>query len=71
MLATIMLFMNVCQVHEVKNKFVDELFSLLHLCLLPSDNCLPSNMYHEKVLINKVGFHHNNIHACNNGCVFF
>jgi hypothetical protein len=44
MLATIMLLMNVCQVHKVKNKFVDELFSLLHLYLLPSDNCLPPNM---------------------------
>ncbi len=54
-----------------KNKFVDELLSLLHLYLLPNDNCLPSNMYQEKVLTNKVGLRHNNIHAYNNGCVFF
>jgi hypothetical protein len=44
-LTTTMLLMNMCQVHGVSNKFVDELFALLHLHLLPRDNCFPSSMY--------------------------
>jgi hypothetical protein len=44
-LAATMLLMNVCQVHGVSNKFGDELLALLHLHLLPRDNCLPSSMY--------------------------
>jgi hypothetical protein len=44
-LTTTMLLMNVCQVHGVSNKFVDELLALLHLHLLLRDNCLPSSMY--------------------------
>ncbi len=63
--------MNVCHVHGVSNKFVDELLALLHLHLLPRDNCLPSSMYRAKVLTNKVGLCYNNIHACSNGCVLF
>jgi hypothetical protein len=70
-LASTMLLMNVCQVHGVSNKFVDEILALLHLHLLPEDNCLRSSMYQAKVLTNKVGLHYNNIHACNNGCVLF
>jgi hypothetical protein len=49
------MLMNVCQVHGVSNKFVDELLALLHLHLLPRDNCLPSSMYRAKVLTSKVG----------------
>jgi len=70
-LALIMLLMNVCQVHGVSNKFVDELLALLHLHLLPRDNCLPSSMYRAKVLTSKVGLRYNNIHACSDGCVLF
>jgi hypothetical protein len=66
-----MLLMNVCQVHGVSKKFVDELSALLHLHLLPRDNCLPSSMYRAKVLTSKVGLYYNNIHACSNGCVLF
>jgi hypothetical protein len=44
-LAATMLLMNVCQVHGVSNKFVNELLALLHLHLLPRDNYLPSSMY--------------------------
>jgi hypothetical protein len=70
-LAATMLLMNMCQVHGVSNKFVDELLALLHLHLLPRDNCLLSSMYRAKVLTSKIGLHYNNIHACNNGCVLF
>ncbi len=62
-LTSIMLLMNVCQVHGVSNKFVDELLVLFHLHLLPRDNYLPSNMYRAKILTNKVGLRYNNIHA--------
>ncbi len=70
-LATTMLLMNMCQVHGVSNKFVDELLALLHLHLLPKDNYLPSSMYRTKVLTSRVGLRYNNIHACTNGCILF
>jgi hypothetical protein len=54
-LVATMLLLNVCQVHGVSNKFVDELLSLLHRHLLPNDNFLLSNMYQAKNLISKVG----------------
>jgi hypothetical protein len=71
MLATTLLLMNVCMVHGVSNKFVDELLALLHKHLLPLDNCLPPTMYAVKTLINKVELNYTNIHACVNGCVLF
>jgi hypothetical protein len=45
MLATTLFLMNVCMVHGVSNKFVDELLALLHKHLLSSDNCLQPTMY--------------------------
>ncbi len=68
-LADTMLLMNICTIHGVNNKFVDELLSLLHKHLFPPDNCLPSNMYHAKALIRKLGLNYKIIHACPNGCV--
>jgi len=70
-LTVIMLLMNVCQVHGVLDKFVNELLALLHLHLLPRDNYLPSSMYWAKFLTSKVGLRYNNIHACSNRCVLF
>ncbi len=70
-LTATMLLMNICTVHGVNNKFVDELLSLLHKYLLPPNNCLPSNMYHAKTLTKKVGFNYHIIHACPNGCILF
>ncbi len=63
--------MNVCMVHGVSNKFVDELLALLHKHLVPLDNCLTPTMYVDKTLTNKVGLNYTNIHACVNGCVLF
>jgi hypothetical protein len=66
-----MLLMNICTVHGVSNKFVDELLSLLHKYLLPPNNCLSSNMYHAKTLTKTVGFNYHIIHACPNGFILF
>jgi hypothetical protein len=46
MLAATLFLMNVCMVHGVSNKFVDELLALLHKHLLPLDNCLPPTSMH-------------------------
>jgi hypothetical protein len=71
MLAATLLLINVCMVHGLSNKFVDELLALLHKHLLPPDNCLPPTMYGYKTLTHKVGLNYTNIHACVNGCVLF
>jgi hypothetical protein len=65
------MLMNICKVHGVSNKFVDELLALLRKHLLPLDNCLPPKMYLVKTLTNKVGLKYNNIYACVKGCVLF
>ncbi len=70
-LANIMLLRNICTIHGVNNKFMDELLSLLHKHLFPLDNCLLSNMYHAKALIRNLGLNYKIIHACPNGCVLF
>ncbi len=66
-----MLLMNICIVHGVNNKFVNELLSLWHKYLLPPNNCLPTNMYHAKSLPRNVGLNYKTIHACPNGCISF
>jgi hypothetical protein len=63
--------MNVCTVHGVSNKFMDELLALLHKHLLPKDNLLPPSMYVAKSLTRKVGLDYKHIHACVNGCILF
>jgi hypothetical protein len=70
-LAATMLIMNICTMHGVSNTFVDELLHLLHKHILPQSNSLPSNMYHAKVLVEKVGHSYETIQACKNGCVLF
>jgi hypothetical protein len=49
-LAATLTLMNMCTTHGCSNKFVDELFSMLHKFLLPKDNCLSSNMYGAKFM---------------------
>ncbi len=70
-LATIMTLMNMCIVHNCSNKFVNELFSLLHNFLLPIDNTLFSNMYYAKTLTQHIGLKYKKIHVCNVGCVMY
>jgi len=69
-LTIIILFMNLCMVHGVSNKFVDELLTFLRLLLLV-DNCLPQNYYASKTLTRRLGLNYKNIHACGKGCVLF
>jgi hypothetical protein len=66
-----MLFMNVCIVHGVHNKFVVELLSLLHKYLFPQGNCLPTNMYQAKALTRRLGLDYKLIHACQYGYALF
>ena len=63
-LAATILIMTICTMYGVNNKFVDELLYLLHKYILPRPNSLPTNMYHAKVLVEKVGYSYDNIHAC-------
>ena len=70
-LAATMLIMTICTIHGVNNKFVDELLYLLNKYILPHPNLLPLNMYHAKVLVEKVSHSYESIHACKNGCVLF
>ncbi len=70
-LTSILLLMNVCTVHGISNKFMEELLTLLHKHLLPKDNLLPPSMYVAKSLTKKVGLDYKHIHACANGCILF
>jgi len=70
-LTSTLLLMNVCTIHGVSNKFMDELLALLHKHLLPKDNLLPLSMYAVKSLTRKVGLDYKHIHACVNGCILF
>jgi hypothetical protein len=68
-LATKIIIMNLCTIHVVKNKFVDELFTLFQLHLLLKPNCLPNNYYAPKMLIQNLGLDYKTIHACVKGFV--
>jgi hypothetical protein len=70
-LSTTTLMNNDFIVHGVNNNCVDELLLFLHKYILPLDNCLPTNMFHAKVLILKVGLNYKVIHPCINGSVLF
>jgi hypothetical protein len=70
-LVATMLLMNICTIHGVSNKFVDEFLALLHKHLLPACNCLPPNLYHAKTLTRKMGFNYKIIHTCPSGGVLF
>jgi hypothetical protein len=63
--------MNMCIVHGVNKKFVDELFAFLghHLHLKP--NILPANYYATRTLTHKFGLEYKIIRACPKGCVLF
>ena len=66
-----MFIMTICIMQRVNNQFVDELLYLLHKYILSRPNSLPTNIYHVKVFVEKVGHSYDNIHACKNGCVLF
>jgi hypothetical protein len=66
-LAITMISMTICTMHGVNNIFVDELLYLLHKYILLGPNSLPSNTYHAKMLMEKVGHSYKSIHVCKNG----
>lgn len=66
-----MLIITISTVHGLNNKFVDELLYLLHKYILSRSNLLPSNMYHAKLLVEKIGHSYESIHACKNGRMLF
>ncbi len=70
LVATILLT-NLCNVHGVSNKFANELFALLRLHLLLTDNCLPNNYYVTKTLTRISRLDYKNIHACGRRCVLY
>jgi hypothetical protein len=70
-LAITILFMNLCTMHGVINKFSYEFFTFLRLHLLHVDTCLPQNYYVTKTLTKRLGLDYKNIHACGKGCVLF
>jgi len=68
--ATIFL-VNLCRVHGVINKLVDELFAFLHQHLLLEPNCLMGSYYATKTLTQKLGLNYKVIQTCAQGCVLF
>jgi hypothetical protein len=70
-LAATVLLLNLCTVHGVSNNCANELFSLLHLHLLPQGNVLPRSYHAAKSVTAKLGLTYNSIHACERGCVLF
>jgi hypothetical protein len=62
--AATMTLVNMCIVHGCSNKFVHELFSLLHNFILPIHNCLSNSMYGAKTLCQRVGLEYKKFHAC-------
>ncbi len=54
-LVATMTIVNMCTIHGCLNKFIDELFSLLHRFILPIGNCLSNSMYGAKSLCQRIG----------------
>ena len=52
-LVATMLFMTICTMHGINNKFMDSSLYLLHKYILLQPNSLSSNMYHTKVIVKK------------------
>lgn len=63
-LAATIFFMNLCMVHGVNNKFLDELFALLRHHLFLEPNCLATNYYATRALTQKLRLDNENIYAC-------
>ncbi len=70
-LVTTIFLMNLCSIHGINYKFVDELFAFLCHHLLPKPNCLATNYYATRALTQKLGLNYENIHGCANRCILF
>jgi hypothetical protein len=64
MLKTILLLLNLRIVHRVNNVFMNELFSLLHLELLPKVNKMLAITYEALKLVKTLGLNYDSIYAC-------
>jgi hypothetical protein len=58
------LLLNLKIVHRVNNVLVNELFSLLHLKLLPKVNKMLATTYETLKLVKTLGLNYDSIHAC-------
>jgi hypothetical protein len=68
MLSAMLLLLNLKIVHGFINVFMDELFSLLRMELLPKGNKMPTTTYEA---LKELGLCYDSIHKCTNGCVLF
>jgi hypothetical protein len=71
MLCATLLIVNCCKTHGVPNTFMNELFMLLSMSILPVGNCLPKTEYEASKILRRLGLGYNMIHACPNGCCLF
>ena len=71
MLCATSLIVNCCKTHGVSNTFMNELFMLLSMSILPIGNCLPKTEYEASKILRRLGLAYNMIHACPNGCCLF
>ena len=71
MLCATLLIVNCCKTHGVSNTFMNELFMLLSMSILPLGNCLPKTEYEASKILRRLGLAYNMIHACPNGCCLF
>ena len=71
MLCATLLIVNCCKTHGVSNAFMNELFMLLSMSILPVGNCLPKTEYEASKILRRLGLAYNMIHACQNGCCLF
>ena len=71
MLCATLLIVNCCKTHGVSNAFMNELFMLLSMSILPVGNCLPKTEYEASKILRRLGLAYNMIHACRNGCCLF
>ena len=71
MLCATLLIMNCCKTHGVSNMFMNELFMLLSMSILPLGNSLPKTEYEATKILKRLGLAYNMIHACPAGCCLF
>jgi len=64
MLSTILLLLNLRIVHGVSNAFMNELFSFLHLELLPKVSKMLTTTYEALKLVKTLGLNYDTFHAC-------
>jgi hypothetical protein len=64
-------FINMALIHNVTNKYVNELFKYLDTVLLPRRNMLPRSHYKERNVIKRLGLNYNIIDYYPNRCILY